>query len=124
MTQDKFDELLAQRIEKIHNSLAIKAKEYVRNDDPLHNFNVGANITGENPISILDGMMLKHYISYRDMLHDIENGQYPTREYILEKFGDLINYFILGEIIILEQLKDEDNKGVFATREEPVSSKL
>lgn len=124
MTQDKFDELLAQRIEKIHNSLAIKAKEYVRNDDPLHNFNVGASITGENPLSILDGFMLKHYISYRDMLHDIENGKYPTREYILEKFGDLINYFILGEIIILGQLKDEDIERISTTREEQASSKL
>ena len=46
---------------------------------------------------VLDGFLLKHLLSYYDVLDDMDKGKYPTDEYIDEKFGDIINYFILQE---------------------------
>lgn len=99
MTQQEFDEFVEIRLSKIKETLLVKGKEYVRNNNPLHNFEEGAKITNEHPSKVLDGFLLKHIISYRDMLKDIEQGNIPTIEKIEEKFGDIIVYFIIQEII-------------------------
>ncbi len=99
-----FDKVVADRCEKIHNVLAIKAKEYQRNDNRFHNFEVGADMTGQSALRVLDGFMLKHLISYRDIINDIEQGNMPTEALIDEKFGDIINYFILQEGQIKQML--------------------
>lgn len=98
VSEEVFQVLLNDRLEKIKNTLAIKAKEYVRDEDRLHNFNVGANVTGQSREEILHGFLLKHLISYFDMINDIKKGNYPSDSYLQEKIGDIINYFILFEI--------------------------
>ncbi len=57
----------------------------------------------------LDDYMFKHYVSYRDMLSDIENRNYPTEKHIKEKLGDLIVYFILQEIGLKQKLNGNNN---------------
>jgi len=100
---------IEKRIKLIKETLTIKAKEYVRNNDEFHNFNEGAKITGQSPLRVLDGFLLKHLISYRDMLDDIDEGKLPTREHIEEKLGDIINYFILQEAQLYKTISDENN---------------
>jgi len=100
---------IEKRLELIKETLTIKAKEYVRNNDEFHNFNEGAKITGQSPLRVLDGFLLKHLISYRDMLDDIDEGKLPTREHIEEKLGDIINYFILQEAQLYKTISDENN---------------
>ena len=102
MNTEQFESHLQFRLEKIREVLEIKAREYRRNDNPLHNFEQGAKITGETSAKVLDGFLLKHIISYRDIISDIESGKLPHKEMILEKFGDIINYFILQEALICE----------------------
>ena len=46
--------------------------------------------------------MDKHLSSYFDMLDGIKSGKTYTREYVDEKLGDIINYFILQEALIVE----------------------
>lgn len=98
---------IERRLELIKETLTIKAKEYVRNNDEFHNFNEGAKMTGQSPLRVLDGFLLKHLVSYRDMLDDIEEGKLPTKEYIEEKLGDIINYFILQEAQLYKTISNE-----------------
>ena len=101
------EDQIERRIELIKETLTIKAKEYVRNNDEFHNFNKGAEISGQSPLRVLDGYLLKQLVSYRDMLDDIEEGKLPTKEYIEEKLGDIINYFILQEAQLYKTISNE-----------------
>lgn len=107
MKNDEIDKYIRETISRVENTLLVKAKEYVRNDDRLHNFNVGSALTGMTRERVLDGFMLKHYISYRDMLNDIDNGKLPSNQYVEEKIGDMIVYLILMEASI----KNKNKKG-------------
>lgn len=110
MTKEKFKEYLSDRLYKISDVLKVKALEYARNDNPLHNFEVGAEMTGQTAPRILDGFLLKHIISYRDMLNDADKDIYPSWDVVNEKFGDIINYFILQEILFKELILTNENK--------------
>ena len=99
ISQDEFDSLVNERIEEVKNLLLIKSKEYVRNNDPLHNFNVTGNYNKEHPAKSLHGMLSKHLTSYLDMLDDIQNEIAISDSKIKEKFGDIIVYFILQEVL-------------------------
>ncbi len=102
MTEKQFNDVLNSRLDKIKQVLAVKAKEYVRNEDRLHNFHVGSRLENEHPSRVLHGMMLKHYISYLDIIRDVETGKPIKKEVVDEKIGDLINYLILQECILTE----------------------
>lgn len=108
MDEKKFNEVLDSRLEKIKNVLAVKAKEYVRNEDRLHNFHVGARLEKKHPTEVLHGMMLKHYISYLDILKDVQEGKEVKKAIVDEKIGDLINYLILQECIITESIEKKE----------------
>ena len=111
MTNKEFEELLNYRLAKIEYVLGVKAAEYVRNNDRLHNFNEGSKMAGISRERVLDGFLLKHYISYRDMLNDLDNGKLQSIEYLEEKVGDILNYFILFEISMKDKIKkNEINK--------------
>lgn len=107
MTIKEFDKIISERCDFIVNIFILKAKEYRRNNNPFHNFEMGAQLTNTNPLRVLDGFLLKHLISYRDMLNDIEKGNIPNEEYVNEKFGDIINYFILQEAQIKKLIKNK-----------------
>ena len=59
-----------------------------------------APIKGITPLQALDGMMLKHYVSYQDIVEGITN---PTINVIDQKIGDLICYLILAEALLIEK---------------------
>lgn len=104
MNTTDFDKIVSERCEKIKHVLSVKAKEYVRGDDRLHNFNRGAEISGISRERVLHGFMLKHFISYLDMLDDIDKGITPTADYVDEKIGDIINYMVLLEASIKDRM--------------------
>lgn len=104
MTEQKFDELVDERTQKIKASLIVKGKEYRRNNDPLHNFNIAAQVNKTTREKALWGFAIKHYVSFLDILDDIEKGILPKEEVIDEKIGDLINYLILAEASIKDKI--------------------
>ena len=104
MTEQIFDILVQERVQKIQQTLVEKGKEYRRNSDPLHNFNMAAQLGNVTREKALWGFALKHYVSFMDILNDIENGVLPKEEVIDEKIGDLINYLILCEASIKDRL--------------------
>lgn len=101
LSNERFEEILDNRLEKIKTVLGEKAREYVRNGDRLHNFNRAAKIARSERETVLwNGFALKHLVSVLDIIDDIEKGDIPSNELADEKIGDLINYLILLETSI------------------------
>lgn len=104
MTPQQFDTIVDTRCQRIKRTLIEKGKEYRRNNDPLHNFRVAAKVGNTTEEKALWGFATKHYVSFLDMLNDIEQGSLPDFAYVDEKIGDLINYLILCEASIKEKI--------------------
>lgn len=96
----QFQKIVNERLRKVNVILGEKGKEYSRNNNPFHNFDIGARMEGKPAPEILDGFLLKHIISYKDMIKDIEAGKTIPAPLIEEKFGDIITYFIIQEALI------------------------
>jgi hypothetical protein len=112
MTEEEFNALVDRRLDLIREVLITKGKEYRRNNDPLHNFNVASRINNTTREKALWGFALKHYVSFLDMLDDIEKNKLPKREYVEEKIGDLINYLVLCEASIKDRMIN-DSRSLF-----------
>lgn len=100
-----FDMEVQSTLQKIQQLLLVKGVEYRRNSDPFHNFNVGSQISGEIPEKVLQGFLLKHLVSYQDMLNDIEQGKLPKIETVEEKFGDILVYFVIQKCQFINRIK-------------------
>ena len=107
MTEEEFDLVVDYRINEIKETLVLKGKEYKRNSDPLHNFEVAARLGNTTREKALWGFALKHYVSFMDMLNDIEKGNLPEEDKVNEKIGDLVNYLILCEASIKDKINNE-----------------
>lgn len=110
MKKEFFKKVLQETLETISETLGVKAMEYVRNNDAMHNFNTGAKMTGQIREKVLAGFALKHQISIADIRNDIEKGKLPSKEVIDEKFGDAINYLILEKASILDRIEQQEIK--------------
>lgn len=108
MDRKTFDRLIKDRNNKIVEILVNKGKEYSSPSDVLHNFNRTAQIANSTPERALWGMMLKHFTSVSDMVDKIDKHIPPTQYLVDEKIGDLINYLILLEALMIERI--ENNK--------------
>ena len=106
MTDEKFEQVVKNRIEKIKNVLGNKAKEYASRIDRLHNFNEARKIFRcETKEYALLGMLNKHLVSVVDMIEKWEKyGILPSVSMVDEKIGDTINYSILLEALFLEDI--------------------
>ena len=100
-----FDSIVKTTLNDIENLLVVKGKEYRRNNNVFHNFEVGANIANQTPERVLNGFLLKHLISYNDILNDIEEDKNPSKELIQEKFNDIITYFVIQKAQILNRIE-------------------
>lgn len=100
-----FDMEVQSTLQKIQHLLLVKGVEYRRNSDPFHNFNVGSQISGEIPEKVLQGFLLKHLVSYQDMLNDIEQNKLPKIELVEEKMNDIITYFVIQKAQIINRIK-------------------
>lgn len=104
MTQQYFAVLLAERIAKTNTTLALKGGEYAPGNDRLHNFKVAARIDDQQPEQALWGMAKKHLVSIMDLIDLCGRNLTPSRALVNEKFGDMINYLILLEAMMIERI--------------------
>lgn len=109
MNSNRFDEIVEEVLQQVKDVLLVKAKEYRRDDNPFHNFDVGAMKTGLIREKVLDGMLLKHEISISDITNDLEKGILPTKYMLDEKFGDNIIYLIIKKACIVDRIEKENN---------------
>lgn len=105
MNAATFNALVESRLEKVKSILLKKAEEYATDDDRFHNFKVAARAGVEetSPEDALWGMALKHHVSVMDMIRDSKSGKASSASMINEKIGDLINYLILLEGLLIER---------------------
>jgi len=104
MDIDNFNKLVDYIVEeRIKGVMCSKSAEYSRGKDKLHNFKRAALIDNTTPIEALRGMHLKHRCSISDMLDDIRVDKHASRELWEEKFGDVINYYILLYALLVEK---------------------
>ena len=109
MTKEFFKDVLDNTIKETKEVLGVKAMEYVRNNNAMHNFDVGARMTGQTREQVLYGFALKHHISLSDMKNDLTKGKLPSKALVNEKFGDAINYLILEKASILDKINQFEN---------------
>lgn len=115
MTSKLFDKVVNKTLNKCREVLTVKAKEYRRNDNPFHNFEVGAMKTNKTREQIIRYFALKHEISIEDIVNDIADGKLPNKAIVDEKIGDAINYLIILKASMLDRL---NNKSYFKEDEE------
>lgn len=106
MVSNEFVKIVEERLEQIRAKLASKGQEYVRGDNVFHNFVQAGIIDGVEPLRALHGMFLKHYVSFRDIITDVEAGKSISKFQVDEKLGDMINYLILAEGLLIEYINE------------------
>ena len=87
---------------EIEKVLGKKAKEYAVNGNRYHNFDVAARVLGQTREEALMGMAIKHFVCILDM---VEVPWEIDSTIVDEKIGDMINYLILLEGMLLENKK-------------------
>lgn len=121
MTQAEFDAVVGRRLDLIRQTLVNKGREYVRGDDRLHNFRNAAGIERTTLERSLLGKWGKHLASVIDFVHDLDRGVTHTESEWDEKLGDVINYGVLLEAVVVERrnrtgvIDDPDGPGKGAT---------
>ncbi len=102
MNAKTFTKLVVNRMERCEEVLCSKAEEYASNTDRLHNFVVAGRARGLDPVTALDGMMMKHLVSVWDIIDWMETDKnyVPSVALVNDKLGDVINYVLLLEGLI------------------------
>jgi len=108
MTEKRFEEVVEVFINGIKETLIVKGREYRRNNNPFHNFDIGSQRSGLIREKVLDGFLLKHEISIADITNDLEKGILPKISTLDEKFGDNVIYLILKMASIIDKIEKDD----------------
>ena len=90
------------RIKSIKETLAKKGNEYSKDKEVFKNFIDAGRKLDTNKYKALQGMLIKHIVSVDNIIDNIEQ-EVPTVDIISEKIGDIINYYILLEAMLIEE---------------------
>jgi len=108
MNPNTFELLVNERFGQCWNILIEKGEEYATNDDQLHNFREVAKLRHTTMSDACLGMGMKHIISVIDIVRAISIGNaLMTKAVIDKKIGDAINYLLLLEGCITEEMKEK-----------------
>ena len=103
ITETDFDSIINSTLEHIKELLVVKGKEYRRNDNPYHNFHSGSDMSGKLPLEVLDGFLLKHEVSIKDITADKVKGLEVSAKQVHEKFNDNIVYLLIKKAMLLSK---------------------
>ena len=107
MNTHEFEEIVMKnRLYLTEKVLGVKADEYARGDR-LSNFKKAGELIGCTPEKALFGFVAKHIVALSDFVNDLESGLNQTPERWTEKTGDIINYMILMEALVMERKQNE-----------------
>ena len=108
ITYTEFDKLAANLLDNCLKTLIKKDVEYAGHEDAFEAFKEAAK--GENviPEEIARRYRLKHDMSLKKLLDDIQIGhdENLTEEFINEKIGDIICYTTLIYGMLMERIKE------------------
>ena len=106
INKSQFDKYLNLRLNSIKSSLQNKSDEY-STENSMYNFVKAAEIDDNLPEEELHSMMMKHFVTYLKELKGLKDDKIPSIDKIRERFGDIINYFIMQEMMFLKRAKYE-----------------
>ena len=106
MTNEKFEGIVVDQLNRCHDLLIIKGKEYSLEEDRLVAFKRAAALQGETVKQALCGMLAKHVVSVYDMCMSDEEF---TEDRWNEKITDTINYLLILKATVKEELANEQN---------------
>jgi len=108
MNHKDFNKLLINRQREERDVLVTKAGEYANDDERFANFiNAAAFMaSGQTPEAACWNFMAKHLVAARDGINKIELGAVMPMEFWVEKLGDIRNYCILLEGLIVDRLQE------------------
>ncbi len=98
MTPERFERLVESRLGScLKKLLEEKRTEYARNNDRFHNFVRAAAMSNTTKENALWGMVVKHFVSIKDIIDDIAENKNVvlSRSLIDDKIDDAINYLLL-----------------------------
>lgn len=122
LTPERFNEILSAFQSKQTDTLAAKAKEYSQDNDRLHNFDTAIKLINMvRPIPdrtyAMWCLVSKQLVSVIDILNE------PTKDYseefLTEKFGDVMNYFMLMYADLVERNRN-GHKPIEEEIEDPI----
>lgn len=108
METKNFDNVMENRIFQIRKVLGLKAAEYARGDR-LSNFKQAAKLLKCTPEKALMGFVSKHIVATMDFIDDIDKEVLQSQDRWDEKIGDIINYMILLEALVIERVLEKEN---------------
>ena len=109
-TKDDFHNIMSSTFSECSVVLSSKNDEYAKPTNRFHNFEQGVGRNGnETREQVLLNFKMKHDISVEDLVKDLGNGKFPTKEYLDEKIGDSINYLVLLKASIYDGIKKINN---------------
>lgn len=109
VTYTEFEKQVAALFDKCFTTLVEKDVEYAGHGDAFEAFREAARVEGVIPEEIARRYRLKHDMSLKKLLNDIQDGhdEALTEEFIKEKCGDIICYTVLIYGMLLERIKSE-----------------
>lgn len=105
MKTEEFTEIVNNRLYLIEKILGSKADEYARGDR-LSNFKKAADLMECTPEKALFGFVSKHIVALSDFVNDLDTGLNQSGDRWTEKTGDIINYMILLEALVVERMQE------------------
>jgi hypothetical protein len=112
MNRTDFNKHVEEVFDRSRNVMVKKGAEYSGDVEVFHNFNdsVGISIHKTN-VAVAWEYLTKHLQSVKDMVTAIEvDGSLGklNQNMLDEKFGDIINYFLLIEGMVKERLQNKE----------------
>lgn len=107
MNNNEFKKIVDNRLETCKATLGTKAIEYATDSNRLHNFEEAAHLRKTTKSDACLWFALKHIISVVDMVESVSSNGSVTKEYVAEKIGDTINYMLLLESCISQEMEDK-----------------
>lgn len=108
MRNEKFmDDVVGRRVKQVFETLSTKQKAYATEEDRFHNFKQGASALKTTPEKYLLWLVTKHWVAMNDLVDNIDCSL-PAQARVDEHLGDIINYMMLLEGLILERRGTEE----------------
>lgn len=112
MRHNEFKKHVLSRLKEVQQVLVIKGEEYAKDSDRLKNFKDAAEFNECTEETVLWGYVTKHIVALKDFIQDLENGKSATQAQWEEKFGDIINYMLILETLLIENGRYDENSNV------------
>lgn len=107
MNAEEFEKASKEVIDHCWGLLFSKSKEYANDNDRLKNFKMATSLFSTNQAKICLMYDTKHIASMVKIAEDVDKGILPTKELLMEKVGDYINYGLLYYANMLEILNKQ-----------------